>query len=279
MPQTRILQKLHFISTLWFALSVIFIVALSLYQAGYNWFIIFSLSGYSIGLLYPIIAFYILAVFKGTQRAEEPEIEHPLTNTAIYNIFYSLCPLLGACSGLFSFQVGIGKSEFILNLSVATLIVTFMVWIIIDPLVTVIENNIPGAHEHRQKRQEAERLEQERLARERDELLQEMKVKEENEKTMLTEYLKPYATQLSDLITNNRFRFENDHIVIQAGEIGLIAWQRGGMEGMKLLQDLTLTNLPESPPNSYISAKDIISIWWDGIGDWKHLPISIFSRH
>ena len=41
----KILGMLHFVGTLWFIVCVGYILAISLRQAGFNWWIIFSLSG------------------------------------------------------------------------------------------------------------------------------------------------------------------------------------------------------------------------------------------
>jgi len=86
---------LHFASTGWFMLCVGYILVSALRQAGVHWWVIFSLSGFSAIFVFLLIGLYLFAIFRGVDRNQKIEIEHPLTNTNYYLAFYDISPLLG----------------------------------------------------------------------------------------------------------------------------------------------------------------------------------------
>ena len=99
MNQQNRKKMLHFSSTAWFMLCVGYILVLALRQAGFNWWVIFSLSGYSAVLVFLLISLYLFAIYRGIDRSQKIEKEHPLTSTSYYKVFYDISPLLGIVAG------------------------------------------------------------------------------------------------------------------------------------------------------------------------------------
>ena len=76
------LASIHFVSTAWFILCVGYIGILALRQAGVNWWILFSLTGYGVLIALVLISLYLFAIFRGISSSQKVKVEHPLTCTA-----------------------------------------------------------------------------------------------------------------------------------------------------------------------------------------------------
>ncbi len=103
MPSTRTLKIVHIASTAWFLLSCVFLAIIALRQAGMQWWLIFSLSGYSGGLIFFLILVYSFAIYRGVARSQKIVIEHPLTCSTSYMTFYDISPFLGAIAAMTAF--------------------------------------------------------------------------------------------------------------------------------------------------------------------------------
>ena len=143
---------------------------------------------------------------------------------------------------------------------------TFLVWVIVDPAAGLVEMLSPSSREHRRKRlaQAKAAKEEERLARER--LLAEIEAKQEAERTGWAERLPPYAEKLAALLVNGEDA-EGYGGEREAIDIGLKAWQMGGLECMQQLHSMTMDLCKEKYCGAPIV--DYIPIWWDGIGSWR----------
>jgi hypothetical protein len=89
---------------------------------------------------------------------------------------------------------------------------------------------------------------------------------EEEAKTALWEKeLNEYAAKLSILASMG----ENADASIEAEavDIALVAWKLGGIECMKKLHSMAM-HIHKKRFKKPIDI-DYISIWWDGIGDWR----------
>ena len=94
-------KLVHFFSTIWFVLSAAYVFVLVLLQAGKSWWVITSLSSYSVLMAFLLISLYLFAVFRGVSRSQKSLIEHPLTTSVYYSFFYDVSPFLGALAGGF----------------------------------------------------------------------------------------------------------------------------------------------------------------------------------
>src|SRR5680860_247395 len=82
------LKNLHLAGTLWFILCVIFILIKGLRQAGFDWWVIFSLSGHSVVILFVLVSVYLFALFRGGKTVNIQAKAHPLTSSEYYMVLY-----------------------------------------------------------------------------------------------------------------------------------------------------------------------------------------------
>jgi hypothetical protein len=152
MTVRKLLQRLHFAATAWFIACVVYLVALGLRQAGFQWWLVFSLSGYSTVMVLLVVSLYLFAFFHGMSGARRSRIEHPLTSTDGYMAFYVSAPLLGGLAAFLGTADAPAMEVSFAHVTLATLKTTFFVWIVMDPLLGVIEMLAPGSRRHRAER-------------------------------------------------------------------------------------------------------------------------------
>ena len=258
----------HFVSTLWFILSAGYIFVLALLQAGKSWWVIASLSSYSVIIVFLLISLYLFAVFRGVARSQKANIEHPLTTSVYYSFFYDVSPFLGVlASGLGT--IGISRSpHYLLVIATGSLWMTFLVWIIVDPIAGLLEMLLPSSRGHRRKRMVETKAmhEKERLSKQR--LLVEVEAHERIDRQRWNALLLPYAEKLAALVVNGDVAVgDSDGREAEVVDMGVSAWQMGGLNCMRQLHSMAM----EICEQKYQSAKfiDYISIWWDGIGNWQ----------
>jgi hypothetical protein len=265
MNKHKLIQRMHLIGLMWLGLSLLYIMVVALRRAGVEWWVIFSLSGYSALLFALLISLYLFALYRGVARTHKIEIEHPLTTSSYYIIFYVAAPLLGGLTGFFS---GIGEPlipEFFLDICIASLGAAFLVWVIVDSLAGFVEVLTPQGLKHRSIRLAKAKEERERKQKERQFLLNEVIAKEEQDLQSRQQLLAPMAERLAELLITGAKDFELAQQ--EAVEMGVRAWQIGGLSCMRQLKDMTIAIYTKKyaacPFNDYISG------WWDGIGNWR----------
>ena len=265
MTARRILRLIHLVSTIWFMLCVGGIVVAALHQAGFNWWLIFSLSGHSALVIFLLISLYLFALFRGVGGTQHIEVEHPLTSTHYYMGLYVAAPLLGGFAGIAG-MVGVhSAAKFFLGIALGTLGTTFAVWVIIDPLIGLVEMLLPASRKHRAER--LARAEAERRARKerREQLLAEAFAREAQERKHWEERLRPHAEHLANLLTTDVSTTRDAEK--EALDLGAAAWRLGGLTCMKQLRDMALSISREE--HGQREVVDYVSYWWDGIGDWR----------
>ncbi len=259
------LKFVHFASTAWFMLAIGYILVLALRQAGFRWWVIFSLSGYSAILIFLLISLYLFAIFKGIDRSQKIEIEHPLTSTSYYAVFYDVSPLLGGLAGYVG-SIGISRiSELVLGIALGTLATTFLIWIVVDPAIAFAERILPASRKHRLERLAKVRALRQKKQEERRRLLAEVLSQNERDRSHWQEVLKPQAEKLAELLITNRTDFKQAEC--KAVEIGANAWQIGGLSCMQELLDMAMAICRQRNQSS--DTVDYIPVWWDGIGSWR----------
>lgn len=262
----RTLKAIHLASTLWFVLCIVYILALALRQAGFHWWVIFSLSGYSAFLISLLISLYLFAIFRGVSRTQNIEIEHPLTSTHSYMVFYAAAPFLGGVAGCLA-TIGEDKViQFLVGVALGTFATTFLVWVIVDPLTGLLETMLPPAsRRHRAERLAQAKAERERKQKEHQQLLADILAKEEQDRLHWQQVLRPQAEKLAALLKTDTASIRQAER--QAVDIGLSAWQLGGITCMRELRDMALAISRQRNDSGAIT--DFISYWWDGIGSWR----------
>lgn len=268
MSRPKMSKIVHFSGTACFMVCAGYMLVLSLLQAGKSWWVILSLSGYSVLLAFLLTSLYLFAVFRSVARSQKTKAEHPLTGSFYYFAFYDLTPFLGVLAGAVG-AIGIGNlSHCIQAVVVGCLCVTFAVWIIVDPVLGLCEMLLPSSRKQRRNRLDERKAQKQKHLLAAKLLFKDIKEMEVSEKKRCTYALKPYAEKLASLAAEHYLKPEDKET--EAVDIGINAWKMGGINCMTLLHCLAM----EIYQRKYSKAMtvDYISIWWDGIGSWR-------SRH
>ncbi|MBP7051565.1 MAG: hypothetical protein KBE65_11165 [Phycisphaerae bacterium] len=266
MSTRRTLRFIHIVSTIWFIACIGYILVLRLHQAGFHWWVIFSLSGPSSLLVLILISLYLFALFRGVDKAQRIEVEHPLTTTSYYMILYVASPLWGGLAGMSGMAFGVDcLANFLLGVALGTLYVTFGVWVVVDPVAGLAEMLAPASRKHRLERLAHVEAERRTRQEKREQLLAEAFAREEQERQRWQQRLGPQAQKLAGLLardSSDAARAEREAVAIGAN-----AWRLGGLSCMRQLRDMTLALCGKAPDHDTVS--DCLSTWWDGIGDWR----------
>ena len=259
------LRKAHIASTIWFVLCIAYIMILALRQAGVQWWVVFSLSGHGVLIALVLISLYLFAVFRGVSSSQKVLVEHPLTTTTYYAVFYVVTPFLGSLAGCLG-MIGVSRvSQFMLGVALGTLGATFLAWVIVDPAIGMLEMLLPASRKHRAQRLARAKAEREEKQRNRDHLLAQVLAREESDRRYWQDRLKPQAEKLAGLLTAERTDLKQaEH---EAVSMGVSAWKTGGLSCMRELRDMAIAIRKESSRDETVV--DYISFWWDGIGSWR----------
>ncbi|HUS72153.1 MAG TPA: hypothetical protein VMY06_03730 [Sedimentisphaerales bacterium] len=266
MTKHRTLKLIHLASTAWFILCIGYILVFTLRQVGVRWWVIFSLSGHSTLLVLLLVSLYPFAIFRGVGRSQKIEAEHPLTSTNYYMVFYAATPFLGGLAGWVG-MIGVSAiKQVLLGIALGTLVATFLSWVIVDPVVGLLEMLLPpSSRKHRAERLVQAKAEREKRQKDSECLLADVLAKEDSDRHGWQEVLKPHAEKLAELLTTNRTDFKQAER--EAADIGVKAWQIGGLGCMRQLRDMAIDLYKKKHQDSMTI--DYISTWWDGIGSWR----------
>ena len=263
------MKKVHIASTIWFVLAVAYILVLTLRQAGVRWWVVFSLSGHGVLIALVLVSLYLFAIYRGISSSQNIEVEHPLTSTTYYAVFYLVTPFLGGLAGCLGMIGTYSTSQFLLGIALGTLGVTFMVWVILDPLFGMLEMFLPASRKHRAIRLAQAKAERERKQRDRDRLLEEVLAQEKSDRRRWSKLLEPEAEILADLLVENGT--DANDAEQEAVGIGVRAWQMGGISCMREVRDMAIGMYERK--HSDKTAIDYINFWWDGVGNWRAKPL------
>ena len=269
MRQRDEMKIAHIASTSWFIICVGYILVLALRQAGVHWWVVFSISGQGALIILLLVSLYLFAIFRGISSSQKEKVEHPLTSTKYYVAFYVSAPFLGCMAGLLGMIGARSNSQFLLGIAMGTLGTTFLVWVIVDPLIGLLEMILPASRKHCAQRQAQTKIERDKKQKARVRLLEEVIEKEESDKLYWQEILKPQAEKLAGLLTADITDIKQ--IEQEAVGIGVSAWQTGGLSCMRELRDMAMALCKQKYQNRAIA--DYINFWWDGIGNWRAAPL------
>ncbi len=268
----KLLKLLHISGTVWLALCAASLLIVALRQAGVGWWVVFSLGGFSSVAFFFLLSIYLFAIFRGVTRKQMAR-EHPLTTSPVYIVFYDLCPFLGALAGLIS----LGMMPFISPLEIVSittegaLAMTFLVWILGDPFISLAEGALPASAALRRQRLALENQVREKREEEKHRLLEQIRSSDLTLQKQWNQALLPLAGELTDHLTCAQTCGE---IRPKAIEFGSRAWQLGGVACMQHLLRLVNQQLQQKKrsPNVHLA------FWWDGIGKWRKPALSeVFS--
>lgn len=264
MSSRKLLKYLHVCGTAWFATAVIFSIVVSLRQAGIRWWVIFSFSGNGAAILFLLISAYLYAFFGNRRKNPGNSVEHPVTSTRQYSILYSAIPFLGMFTGLLCTINLDNVRQIPLAIALGTIGATLLFWIMVDPLIGVSEMLLPASRRMRLERYEMARMMREQKRIENERFLDDIEKQEKIRDQQWHEILGTQAQKLADLTVQ---AIDTDSIGAKSRiiEIGLNAWKSGGIECMQKLCDMASAVCKREK-----KASEYISIWWDGIGQWRY---------
>ena len=265
-----VLKFIHVISTGWFVLCVSFLIVAGLRQAGVRWWVIFSLSGYSAVLVFLLTSIYLFAVFRGVVRSQKTEIEHPLSSSIHYLVFYDLSPFLGMLAGSACVFDDNGLAQHLNTIAFGSLATTFLVWIVVDPAVGLFEMLLPVSRKHRTQRLAEDRTLRQKRRIENEQLLAELRHTAKLNQQKWSGFIEPMAEKLAELIAN--FQPVSKHTEGHIVQIGAEAWRLGGITCMRQLHERAVKIYSRQDVAEYFI--DHIAIWWDGIGSWREPALS-----
>jgi hypothetical protein len=223
-----------------------------------------TLPAWSTLIIFPLISLYLFAIFRALAKSQKSKQEHPLTTSVFYATFYDLSPFMGLLAGIFAAGRTNSFSSSLTLTAFGSLVATLLIWIFLDPIAGLVELALPASRKHRRKRQALAKAARQKQLLIREQLLEQIKTTEEKQNAHWTKLLTPHAEKLAALLLNHEIADNAEH---QAIDLGVIAWQIGGISCMKLLHSMAI----EICKKNYKQADfiDCISIWWDGLGTWQ----------
>lgn len=264
MTSRKMLQIVHVASTIWFVFCLVYLFVLALRQAGVQWWIIFGMSGYSSVVLFLLVSLYLFALYRGVSLSQELQDEHPFTGSFYYYLFYDITPFLGSVAGGISLLTGpVVRADFLVIVA-GCLWMTFLVWVLVDPVLGLAEGLFPASRRRRRRRLAGRRKARRQAEAARQQLLEEALFNAVQERKRFDVILEPYARDLDEILAGPDG--DAGHGQLKAVEIGLLAWQLGGLACMKQLHQMVSNEVQVCRGRGDI---DYLAIWWDGIGDWR----------
>lgn len=259
------LKLVHFVSTGWLILSAVYLMVTALLQAGKSWWFIASVTGHSAIAVFVLINLYLFSIFRGIGRNQKSMEEHPLSNSTYYVFFYDICPFLGTLAGAVGAIGAHSINHYLLITATGALWTTFLVWIIVDPIVGLVEMLLPSSRAQRKERLAKVRAKRQKERLNKEKLLADLEVNERRKREQWEKTLRPYAGQLAELLTAGET--PEEYRQGKAIDTGVTAWQIGGIECMKQLHSMAIRECKERCNG--LKIMDHITIWWDGIGSWQ----------
>ena len=83
MTARRALRRVHLLSTVWFIACIGYLLVAVLRDQGFQWWVIFSLSGPYALVAFLLVSLYLFVLYRGIGEAQQIEVEHPLTTTEL----------------------------------------------------------------------------------------------------------------------------------------------------------------------------------------------------
>ena len=271
MKTQRLLKRIHIFGTAWFLFCAGALLVISLRQVGVNWWVIFSISGYSAVLFMFLLAFYLFALFRGVVRAQCVE-EHPLSTSTAYLFLYDSAPFLGAAAGLLG-SLGISDWPAVMRMvTEGTIGMTFVTWVVLDSLVGGVESMLPQSVAHRSRRLDEARAEKLRIQQDNAAMLDSLERRERELHRDWEAAFRDVAVKLAELYCGG----DGDYEQLQSCtvEAGAKAWQMGKISCMRFVHRMILEEMNRRPGGWHV---DYATLWWDGIGSWRRPRESVLS--
>jgi hypothetical protein len=271
MTTKKIIRAIHLASTIWFMLCTGYVFILAMHEAGFNWFIIFSLSGHWALIILLLVSLYLFAIFRGADSGISTQAEHPLTGTSYYMTFYSLAPFLGSIAGLIGM---LGEAKFVIfssGIVLGAISATFLTWVIVDPITGMLELLAPEPKKHRTERLAQARIQKQLEQENRKKMLDRLFEQERENDRLWKEEFTPQAERLAMLLAYDKSDFSKAEQ--EAIDIGVEAWKKGGLVCMRYVRNSAAEIFRQKYSDRQFV--DYISSWWNGIGRWRNPSLAV----
>jgi hypothetical protein len=240
-------------------------------EAGLGWWVVFSLSGYSLLAIFMVASFYLIAIFRSISRSQREEAEHPLTRSKEYLLYYCCSPVLGVGAAFIGLEIGGSALNILVRICIGTFLAAFLSWIIFDPLAGLAEMQLGQSKACRHERLSMARERKRREHRRDADMLTEIAERELAMQRGRAKVLEPIARELVALM--GKYCGADHGVEARAVKIGADAWRMGGHGCMVQLHDMAvgvyLERLWELGLGRDCVIVDHVAIWWDGIGGWQ----------
>jgi len=270
MDRTAVLRAirryLHVAGTAWFVVCLVFMLLVSLHRANVQWVVLFPLAGPGLLALLLLISVYLFALFRGMSGSNKLADEHPVTSTRLYKGFYATVPFWGSVVGFAASTEPMGSEGFFVMIALGGLFMTFVVWVLVDPVLGSLETIVPASARQAMLRRRARERHDARLREEkRQALLTEVLAAEERQAEVLRRGLEPRVDALCALLARQADApAEFDRQVVG---LGLEAWRMGGKEGMETLWRLAQEHCGGGTACGRGLA--LVESLWEGVGSWR----------
>jgi hypothetical protein len=264
MSRKKALKVMHFTGTACLLVCTAYLVVMSLLQAGKSWLFIISISGYSAVLLFIFVSLYLFAFFRNVTRKLKTEIEHPLTSSPYYGLFYDIIPFIGILGGILSAIAAANLPARAYNAAMGCFGATFVMWIALDPLAGLLESFLPVSRMHRQRRLSIAREEKRKEKEMKERILAAVTAEADMELERWRQDLAEPAEILASLAADESGEPGRESRAI---DLGVEAWRMGGIACMRLLYSMAEEIC--SRRRGERRGCQLISLWWDGVGAWR----------
>ncbi|MFH0964481.1 MAG: hypothetical protein V2A58_10780 [Planctomycetota bacterium] len=265
MPLERRLRILHLLVTAQFIAGAAIILFWSFHQTGLHGWAILSLSVPGLVLVLLAALIYGFAVARGVVGERIPD-EHPLTGFAPYRLFYLVTPILGGLAGAAFYSFTEGATVAVRGAALGTILPACTIWLVLDPLLGIIESALPSTRRLRAARLARERDLRAARAQENERILAKVRADYRAHIEALRPLLLDRADRLSLLLRDPSPPQLRRRRADEAARLGFETWQTGGTDLMRELAALTLSRL-DSPRRPELAAT--LDYLWDGVGDWR----------
>ncbi|OHB61310.1 MAG: hypothetical protein A2Y12_16155 [Planctomycetes bacterium GWF2_42_9] len=261
----RAFKIIHILNLGIFVLSSAYIFIYALHKAGKSWLFIASLSGSSTVVIIFLVSFYLFAVYRGFSSSQNARNEHPLTASMPYVLFYNISSFYGIFIVWFISLKHYETADYFLRMSVGIITSTFFMWIIIDPIVGLFEMLLPSSRVQRRARIILAQENRKKEYNNRQNVLAEISRAGSYDRLKWQQMLESEANELACLISESRS--DDKNVETKVIEIGVKAFRIGGVDCMRHLYFMTKQICERKM--QLVPNLDYISIWWDGIGNWR----------
>jgi hypothetical protein len=205
-----------------------------------------------------------VAIYRKMSRTQHIEGEHPLTSSPVYRTLYNMSPLEGALAGsivsLGNFEVGRAYCF----IAAGAVGMSVCMWLIVDPVAGLLEMMTTGSRRLRARRMA--KIEGMRSVSQRRSEVLLASLQEEEQRKMIA-WKKVLDADADELTRITLAGWIDQSKEERVSEIGAKAFKVGGGECMKYLystvEQRCKAHAGEAPGLWFVS------IWWDGIGDWR----------